>query len=48
VTQHGHVTLKGPVRTEDENKIVEAKATEMAGGRVTNQISIAPAKSSNK
>jgi hyperosmotically inducible protein len=49
VAQDGQVTLKGPVRTEDEKKTVEAKATEVAGaGRVTNQISIAPAKSSKK
>jgi hyperosmotically inducible periplasmic protein len=49
ITQDGQVTLKGPVRTEDEKKTVEAKATEVAGvGRVTNQISIAPAKESKK
>src|SRR5437660_10821101 len=28
VTQSGHVTLKGPVRSEDERKRVEAKAVE--------------------
>jgi hyperosmotically inducible protein len=47
ITQHGDVTLKGPVLTDDEKKIVEAKATEVAGaGHVTNAISItnAPAK----
>jgi len=45
VTQAGDVTLKGPVRTAEEKKIVEAKAIEVAGaGHVTNQISIAPAK----
>jgi hyperosmotically inducible periplasmic protein len=49
ITQDGQVTLKGPVRTEDEKKTVEAKATEVAGvGRVTNQISITPAKESKK
>ena len=49
VAQDGQVTLKGPVRTADEKKTVEAKATEVAGaGRVTNQISIAPAKGSKK
>jgi osmotically-inducible protein OsmY len=49
VAQDGQVTLKGPVRTEDEKKTVEAKATEVAGaGRVTNQISIAPIKGSKK
>jgi hyperosmotically inducible periplasmic protein len=47
IAQDGRVTLKGPVRTEDEKKTVEAKATEVVGaGRVTNQISIAPAKTS--
>ena len=45
VTTDGAVTLKGPVRTAEEKKIVEAKAVEVAGaGHVTNQISIAPAK----
>ena len=49
VAQDGHVTLKGPVRTEAEKKIVGAKATEVAGvGHVTNQLSIAPAKGSTK
>jgi hyperosmotically inducible periplasmic protein len=49
VTQDGRVTLKGPVRTEDEKKAVEAKATEVAGaGRVTNQLTIAPEKGSKK
>jgi osmotically-inducible protein OsmY len=49
VAQDGQVTLKGPVRTADEKRTIEAKATEVAGaGRVTNQISIAPAKSSKK
>jgi hyperosmotically inducible periplasmic protein len=49
ITQDGQVTLKGPVRSEDEKKTIEAKATEVVGaGRVTNQISIAPAKGSKK
>jgi osmotically-inducible protein OsmY len=49
ISQDGQVTLKGPVRTEDEKKIVEAMAIEVAGaGRVTNQLSIAPAKGSTK
>ena len=43
VTQSGHVTLKGPVRSEDERKSVEAKAVEVAGAaNVTNQMSVAP------
>lgn len=41
VTQAGQVTLKGPVRTEEEMHVVEAKATEVAGaGHVTNQMSV--------
>jgi hyperosmotically inducible protein len=43
VAQDGRVTLKGPVRSEQERKIVEAKAAEVAGAdHVTNEMSIAP------
>jgi osmotically-inducible protein OsmY len=43
VVQGGQVTLKGPVRSEDEKKVVEAKAIEVAGaGHVKNEISVAP------
>jgi len=46
ITQHGEVTLKGPVRSEEERKAVEAKAVEVAGhGRVANELTIAPPKS---
>jgi hypothetical protein len=49
IAQGGQVTLKGPVRTEDEKKTIEARATEIAGaGHVTNQISVAPAKNSKQ
>ena len=49
IAQDGQVTLKGPVRSENEKKTIEAKAIEVAGaGHVTNQISIAPAKDSKK
>jgi len=42
VTLAGHVTLKGPVRTEEEKKVVEAKAAEVAGAtNITNQVSVA-------
>jgi hyperosmotically inducible protein len=45
IAQDGRITLKGPVRTEQEKKMIEAKAVEVAGaGRVTNEISIAPEK----
>jgi len=45
VAQGGQVTLKGPVRTEEEKRTVEAKALEVAGtGHVVNEMSVAPAK----
>jgi len=45
ITQAGQVTLKGPVRSEEEKRVVEAKATEVAGeGHVANQMSIAKQK----
>ena len=41
----GTVTLKGPVRSEEEKTAVEAKAVEIAGkDHVKNLLSIAPAK----
>jgi osmotically-inducible protein OsmY len=44
VTQGGQVVLKGPVRTEEEKRTVEAAAIEAAGtGHVTNQLSVAKA-----
>lgn len=46
ISQDGKVTLKGPVRTDDEKANIEAKATEIAGtGNVTNQLTVAPPKS---
>ena len=46
ITQDGKVTLKGPVRTQEEKASVEGKATTVAGnGNVTNLIDIAPPKS---
>lgn len=49
VAQDGQVTLKGPVRTEDEKRIVETKAVEVAGaGHVTNQMSVAQAKGAKR
>jgi osmotically-inducible protein OsmY len=41
VTQNGQVTLKGPVRSEDEKRAVEAKATAIAGNdKVTNNLDV--------
>ncbi len=45
ITQDGKVTLRGPVRSEDEKSNIEAKAVAVAGqGNVTNQLEVAPPK----
>jgi hyperosmotically inducible protein len=45
VTQAGKVTLRGPVRTEEEKTNLQAKAVAIAGEEnVTNQLEIAPSK----
>jgi hyperosmotically inducible protein len=42
IVQNGAVTLKGPVRSEDEKKAVEAKAQSVAGSaNITNELSVA-------
>ena len=45
ITQNGMVTLKGPVRSEEEKKTIISKAAEAAGGanKVTDEMSVAPA-----
>ena len=49
LTRNGQVTLKGPVRTDAEKQVVEAKATAVAGeGHVISEVSVAPAKSRAK
>jgi hyperosmotically inducible periplasmic protein len=49
VTQNGQVTLKGPVRSEQEKTTIESKATELAGaGKVTNEMTVAPADAPKK
>jgi osmotically-inducible protein OsmY len=43
ITQGGQVTLKGPVRSEEEKRAVEAKAAELAGeGKVTSELTVKP------
>lgn len=43
ITQDGIVTLKGPVRTEEEKETIEAKAKEVAGAdKVTNELEVKP------
>jgi osmotically-inducible protein OsmY len=45
ITQDGKVTLKGPVRSDDEKANIEAKAAAVAGAdNVTDQLTVAPAK----
>ena len=44
ISQNGMVTLKGPVRSEEERKAVVAKAADIAGGsdKVTDQLTVKP------
>jgi hyperosmotically inducible protein len=46
IVQNGAVTLKGPVRSDEEKTAVEAKAAEVAGGadKITSQLEVAPKK----
>jgi hyperosmotically inducible periplasmic protein len=36
ITQNGQVTLKGPVRSDDERRAIESKAAEVAGAANVN------------
>jgi len=43
ITQNGQVTLKGPVRSDEEKQAVEAKAAAVAGeGKVTSELTVKP------
>ena len=43
IVKDGMVTLKGPVRSEDERKAVETLAASAAGGaRITNELTVTP------
>jgi len=45
ITRDGKVTLKGPVRSDDEKANIEAKAAAVAGAdNVTSQLTVAPTK----
>jgi len=45
ITTNGSVTLKGPVRSDQERAAIEAKATEIAGaGNVTSELTVVPKK----
>ncbi len=46
IAKEGKVTLKGPVRSEEEKKSIEQKATDVAGaGNVTDEMTIKAARS---
>jgi hyperosmotically inducible periplasmic protein len=41
ITRNGHVTLRGPVKSDDEKKKIEAIATQIAGaGNTDNQLEV--------
>jgi len=41
IVRNGMVTLKGPVRSEEEKKNIESKAADLAGaGKVTNKLTV--------
>src|SRR6185369_14359573 len=43
ISQNGTVTLKGPVKSEEEKQTIESKATQIAGqGNVKNEMEVAP------
>ena len=45
ITQDGKVTLRGPVRSEEEKNNLQAKAVAVAGAEnVTNELEVAPSK----
>ena len=49
ITQAGQVTLKGPVRSDEEKRTIETIANEVAGnGHVTSELTVAPAAKSPK
>jgi hyperosmotically inducible protein len=49
ITQHGNVTLRGPVRSAEDKAAVEAKANEVAGAdHVKSELQIAPPKEGKK
>lgn len=43
ISQNGTVTLKGPVRSEDEKRAIDAKAAEVAGrDKVVDELTVVP------
>jgi osmotically-inducible protein OsmY len=50
ISEHGTVTLKGPVRSQAEMNAIMAKAQEVAGSpdKVVNEMSVQPAENQSK
>jgi hyperosmotically inducible protein len=49
ISQNGNVTLRGPVRSEEERKTIETKADDIAGStHVKNELQVAPSKPTSK
>jgi hyperosmotically inducible periplasmic protein len=46
IAQNGTVTLKGPVKSQEEKQAIESKAAEVAGGsnKVTSELQVVPEK----
>jgi len=46
IAQNGAITLKGPVKSDEEKQVVEAKAAQVAGGadKIKSEIEVAPNK----
>lgn len=46
ISQNGMVTLKGPVRSEGEKKVIESKAADIAGGptKVDDELTVTASK----
>ena len=43
ITENGQVTLKGPVRSDDDKRAIEAKAAQIAGeDKVTSELAVKP------
>jgi osmotically-inducible protein OsmY len=43
ITQNGKVTLKGPVRSDDEKSTIATKAAQVAGqGNITDEMTVVP------
>jgi hyperosmotically inducible protein len=49
ITQNGNVTLRGPVRSDEERKLLESKANDVAGsGHVKSELQVAAKQNTSK